>query len=58
MLKLLEQLVEISRSQGVRFVLHFAKCRGKIGLVSNDGTVTYYFARKIRLPRNIYAEAT
>ncbi|ABP49656.1 MULTISPECIES: hypothetical protein [Pyrobaculum] len=32
MLKLLEQLVEISRSQGVRFVLHFAKCRGKIGI--------------------------
>ncbi|WP_342838427.1 ribonuclease BN [Pyrobaculum sp.] len=29
-----------------------------LALVSNDGTVTYYFARKIRLPRNIYAEAT
>lgn len=30
-----------------------------LALVSNDGTVTYYFARRIRLPKNIhYAEAT
>ncbi|AKT33715.1 tRNA splicing endonuclease [Pyrobaculum sp. WP30] len=28
-----------------------------LALVSNDGTVTYYFVRKIRLPRNVYAEA-
>lgn len=28
-----------------------------LALVSNDGTVTYYYVRKIRLPRNIYAEA-
>jgi tRNA-intron endonuclease len=27
-----------------------------LALVSNDGTVTYYFVRKIRLPRNVYAE--
>ncbi|MEZ0320262.1 MAG: hypothetical protein ABWK05_09790 [Pyrobaculum sp.] len=32
MLKLLERLVEVSRSRGVRFVLHFAKCRGKVGV--------------------------
>jgi tRNA-intron endonuclease len=29
-----------------------------LALVSNDGTVTYYFVRKIRLPRNIHVEAT
>lgn len=28
-----------------------------LALVSNDGTVTYYYVRKIRLPRNIHAEA-
>jgi tRNA-intron endonuclease len=28
-----------------------------LALVSNDGTATYYFVRKIRLPRNVYAEA-
>jgi len=28
-----------------------------LALVSNDGTVTYYFVRKIRLSRNVYAEA-
>ncbi len=27
-----------------------------LALASNDGTVTYYFMRKIRLPRNVYAE--
>ncbi|MEM0369661.1 MAG: hypothetical protein QXT46_03640 [Pyrobaculum sp.] len=32
MLKIFEQLIEISRSQGVRFVLHFVKCRGKVGV--------------------------
>jgi len=32
MLKLFERLVEASRSRGVRFVLHFAKCRGKVGI--------------------------
>ena len=29
-----------------------------LALVSNDGTVTYYFVRRIRLTRNVYyAEA-
>jgi len=28
-----------------------------LALVSNDGTVTYYFVRRIRLPYNVYAEA-
>ncbi|MFN7105964.1 MAG: hypothetical protein ACK4M3_05210 [Pyrobaculum sp.] len=32
MLKTLERLVELSRSRGLRFVLHFAKCRGKVGI--------------------------
>jgi tRNA-intron endonuclease len=27
-----------------------------LALVSNDGTVTHYFVRKIKLPRNVYAE--
>ncbi|ACB38995.1 hypothetical protein [Pyrobaculum neutrophilum] len=27
-----------------------------LALVSNDGTVTYYFVRRIRLPRNVYAQ--
>jgi tRNA-intron endonuclease len=26
-----------------------------LALVSNDGTVTYYFARRVRLPRNVRA---
>lgn len=29
-----------------------------LALVSNDGTITYYFAHKLRLPRNIHAQAT
>jgi len=32
MLKLFERLVEASRSRGVRFVIHFVKCRGKVGV--------------------------
>ncbi|HII48202.1 hypothetical protein [Pyrobaculum aerophilum] len=32
MLKLFERLVEASRSRGVRFVLYFVKCRGKVGI--------------------------
>jgi hypothetical protein len=32
MLKLFERLVEASRSRGVRFVLYFAKCRGRVGV--------------------------
>ena len=28
-----------------------------LALMSDDGTATYYFVRKIRLPRNVYAEA-
>lgn len=32
MLKLFERLVEVSRSRGVRFVLYFVKCRGKVGI--------------------------
>lgn len=32
MLKLLERLVELSRTRNIRFVLHFAKCRGKVGI--------------------------
>lgn len=32
MLKAFERLVEISRTRGIRFVLHFSKCRGKVGI--------------------------
>ena len=32
MLKLFERLVEASRSRGVRCVLYFVKCRGKVGI--------------------------
>ncbi|MFN3804114.1 MAG: hypothetical protein ACK4SY_03565 [Pyrobaculum sp.] len=32
MLKTFEKLVELSRSRGLRFVLHFTKCRGKVGI--------------------------
>jgi hypothetical protein len=32
MLKLLERLIEASRSRGVRFVIHFVRCRGKLGI--------------------------
>lgn len=32
MLRLFEQLVEISRSRGVKFVVYFTKCRGKVGV--------------------------
>ncbi|WP_053240359.1 hypothetical protein [Pyrobaculum islandicum] len=32
MLRVFERLVEISRSKGIRFVLHFTKCRGKVGI--------------------------
>ncbi|KUO85190.1 ribonuclease BN [Thermoproteus sp. CP80] len=29
-----------------------------LALVSNDGVVTYYSAHKLRLPRNVHAQAT
>jgi hypothetical protein len=32
MLKLFERLIEVSRSRGVRLVLYFAKCRGRVGI--------------------------
>jgi len=32
MLKLFERLIEASRSRGIRFVLYFAKCRGRVGV--------------------------
>ncbi len=32
MLKIFERLVEVSRSRGLRFVIHFAKCRGKVAI--------------------------
>jgi hypothetical protein len=32
MLKLFERLIEVSRSRGVRFVIHFVRCRGKLGI--------------------------